>query len=97
MFVVVYRSKNNPGILDEQNSDHIDYLNEQFKNGNFIASGKINPPDQGGIIIANVCTKDDLLQIISKDPFYANEMADYDIFDFTPSMACEELEWICEE
>ncbi|MGJ8515493.1 hypothetical protein R84981_002519 [Carnimonas sp. R-84981] len=61
---------------------HLNYLDEHYAKKHFIASGAKNPRD-GGIIIANgKLPRDELDKIISEDPFYKHNMADYRVVEF---------------
>ena len=64
---------------------HIEFLKHHYALNHFLASGRKNPRT-GGIIIAAVESKSDLDEILSHDPFYIHQLADYQIIDFTPSM-----------
>ena len=71
---------------------HREYLQIYYDKGNFIASGP-KDPRTGGIILA-VGDIDTLNEIIKGDPFFANDIADYNIVSFNPvkkSPAFEDL------
>jgi len=69
---------------------HLEFLEEQYKKKNFIASGgKI--PRTGGIILAKGSDKKAIESIIKKDPFYSEGVAEYDITEFTPRMTLPEF------
>ena len=70
---------------------HLDFLETYYKSGKFIVSGRQTPPE-GGIIIANNVTKEELESILKEDPFYKNELADFKILEFTPAKYAEEFE-----
>ncbi|EHQ35598.1 YciI family protein [Methanoplanus limicola] len=93
MFVVLLKYITETEMIDNYLPAHRDYLTEQYQNGNFIISGR-QIPRTGGIIFANVCSRDELEGIIEKDPFKINNIADYEFIEFEPTMSCEELEWI---
>ncbi len=63
---------------------HIAFLDENYKNNKFIFSGR-KVPRTGGVILAYNCTGDEISMIIQADPFYIYKVADYDIFEFTPT------------
>ncbi|MEM8846714.1 MAG: YciI family protein [Bacteroidota bacterium] len=75
--------------------EHIVFLNEQYELGHFIASGR-KVPRTGGIILSNVKSKSELEEIIEKDPFKKNELADYELTEFVPSKTSEELKFLME-
>ena len=72
---------------------HIDFLNQYYTKGLFIASGRKNPRT-GGIILMRAKNKDAVQEIIAHDPFYQNEIAQYEIIEFEASKYCPELKTI---
>ena len=69
---------------------HIDFLNQYYTKGHFIASGR----KTGGIILMRAKNKDAVQEIIAHDPFYQNEVAQYEIIEFEASKYCPELKCI---
>ncbi|QYR19508.1 YciI family protein [Paenibacillus sp. sptzw28] len=65
-------------------SVHVQFLDEQYKQKKFIFSGPRNPRI-GGVIVANIQSKDELNAILQKDPFHMQKAADYEIIEFTPT------------
>ena len=63
---------------------HRDFLDIYYQANKFIVSGRRNPAD-GGIIIAHNATKEELEKIVTEDPFYTNQVATYEIIEFTPT------------
>ncbi|QYN46415.1 YciI family protein [Gilliamella sp. ESL0405] len=63
---------------------HIDYLEENYRLGHFIASGR-KVPRTGGVILCPAENKEQALTIMQKDPFYIQQIAQYDIIEFVPS------------
>lgn len=72
---------------------HIDFLNQYYTKGLFIASGRKNPRT-GGIILMRAKNKETVQEIIMQDSFYQNEIAQYDIIEFEVSKYCPEFETI---
>ena len=70
---------------------HFDFLDIYYKAGKFIASGR-QTSLKGGVIIANNVTEEELKNILKEDPFHKNELADYEIIEFTPAKYAEEFE-----
>lgn len=70
---------------------HIDFLNQYYTKGHFIASGRKNPRT-GGIILMRAKNKEAVQEIITHDPFYQNEIAQYDVIEFEASKYCPEFE-----
>ena len=70
--------------------EHINFLNHYYAEGLFVASGRKNPRT-GGIILMQGKNKEVVQEIITHDPFYQNEIAQYDIIEFEASKYCPEL------
>lgn len=79
--------------IDHHLADHISYLDQQYNIGNFLVSGK-KVPRTGGVIMTKKMKREELLQIIQKDPFKQMGLADYEVTEFTPSSSCKELEFL---
>ena len=95
MFIINLTYKTELEQIDQYLNEHVDFLNEQYALGNFLASGR-KVPRTGGIILSNVSSKSELEGIIEKDPFKKNELADYELTEFVPSKTCEELSFLRE-
>ncbi len=93
MFIIDITYKVELSQVDEHLEAHIEYLKEQYANGNFIVSGR-KVPRTGGIILSNLTIKKELEEILDKDPFKINKVARYTIVEFVPSMTSKELEVI---
>ncbi len=66
---------------------HREYLDNYYALGKFLFSGRKNPRT-GGIIICSADGKDNIERIIKEDPFYINEIAEYEIVEFI-SVKCQ--------
>ncbi|NKI30435.1 GTP cyclohydrolase [Muricauda sp. DJ-13] len=93
MFIVNLTYKTQLEKIDQFLNAHIEFLNEQYESGNFLASGR-KIPRTGGIILSNVASKSELEKIIKKDPFKKNELAHYEVIEFVPSKTCDELKFL---
>jgi uncharacterized protein YciI len=91
MFIVSLTYKSDLEEVDKHLDAHVDYLKQEYAEGNFIASGR-KIPRTGGIILSCVKNKDELELILAKDPFYKSGIAEYDIIEFDPSMVAEGFE-----
>ncbi|MAG85830.1 MAG: hypothetical protein CMB97_00220 [Flavobacteriaceae bacterium] len=60
-----------------------------------MASGR-KIPRNGGVILSNISDKNHLLEILDKDPFKIQKIADYDIVEFVPSKTSKELQFLLE-
>ena len=76
--------------------EHLEFLEEQYKKRNFIASGgKI--PRTGGIILAVGNDKRKIELVIEQDPFYKGGVAEYEVTEFTVRMTLPEFSNLKEE
>ncbi|MDH3360375.1 MAG: YciI family protein [Desulfobulbaceae bacterium] len=88
MFIVSLTYKCPLSEVDQHIEAHIAYLKEQYAQGYFIASGR-KVPRTGGVILAKAESKEALNKILAEDPFAQNDLADYEITEFTASMVGE--------
>ncbi len=95
MFIVSLTYKKDLSEVDKFIEAHVKFLKEKYAKNIFLASGR-KIPRTGGVILAKAKSKKELLSELKDDPFYINEVADYDIIEFVPSMTCKELEFIKE-
>ena len=93
MFIILLTYKVPLTTVDSYLDLHVEYLKEQYKLGNFIASGR-RVPRIGGVILSNVADKDLLNGIIDKDPFKLNNVADYEVIEFIPGMTSDSLAFL---
>lgn len=84
MYIISLTYKTSLDKVERFIPEHNDFLDKYYGAGNFITSGR-KEPRTGGIILADADSKDEVEQIIKEDPFYSNEIADYDIIEFIPS------------
>lgn len=70
--------------VDKYIADHTKFLDKQYANNKFIVSGRRNPRT-GGIILASISDRKELEHIVSEDPFFAHQIAEYDIIEFFPT------------
>ncbi len=93
MFVVHVNYKVDLKVVDKYLPMHVEFLKEQYANNNFLASGR-KVPRKGGVILADVESKEILLNILKEDPFFINDIAEYEVTEFVPSMTSKELEFL---
>ena len=72
--------------LDEAMEAHIEFLNEHYKNGNFITSGR-KVPRNGGIIIASAGSKNEVEEWMQEDPFYKLGLSSFTVTEFLTSQS----------
>lgn len=76
--------------------EHIEYLDEYYKTKKFICSGR-KIPRTGGIILCNCDTKQEAEKITEQDPFFREDIAQYNIVEFVPSKSLDSFKAILEE
>lgn len=65
-------------------SAHIDWLNEQYMKGLFIASGR-KEPYVGGVIITRGDNINQIYELLTTDPFVINRVVVPNVIQFEPS------------
>jgi uncharacterized protein YciI len=70
--------------IDEAMDEHVAWLEKQFADGVFIASGR-RIPRQGGVILADGLERADLNRRLALDPFAEKCLADYTVVEFDPN------------
>lgn len=70
---------------------HIDYLENHYQSGHFIASGR-KVPRIGGIIVCRAESREQAVAIMQKDPFYIYQIAQYELIEFIPTKFAKEFE-----
>ena len=96
MFIISLTYKSSIEHIERLIPQHNIFLNKHYESGRFIVSGR-KEPRTGGIIIANAESKNEVEQIISEDPFYIRQVADYDITEFIPSKYNENFKLFIED
>ena len=93
LFIVILSYKVALEKIDAFRSAHLDFLSNYYAKDYFVASGP-QIPRKGGIIIAKSDSKDALQEILKQDPFAENDLATYEIIEFSPSKWSKEFESI---
>lgn len=95
MFVIVLTYMEPLDVVDRYLAAHVEYLKKQYETGIFIASGR-RIPRTGGVILARAESRQALQEILGQDPFCVHGVAEYEVVEFSPSMAAPELSWLVE-
>ena len=82
--------------VDQHIEAHVSYLDKQYAEGMFLASGK-KVPRTGGIILATAQSREELDLIITQDPFYIEQVASFEVVEFIPTKAASGLAGLLEE
>ncbi|MDI6099458.1 YciI family protein [Actinoplanes sp. NEAU-A12] len=91
MFVVVLTYRADLARVDEALQDHIAWLDRQYADGVFIASGR-RVPRVGGVILAGGLSAEDLERRLAEDPFRRLGLAEYAVTEFVASRAAAGFE-----
>lgn len=91
MYIIILSYKKDLDAVEQHLESHKDYLTKNYNLGNFIASGRRNPRT-GGIILCRAKNIENVKQLVAEDPFHQNEVADYEIIEFEPTMHAEGFE-----
>lgn len=83
MFIVQINYKKSLDMVDQYLVAHRLFLEEGYKNNCFVVSGPKNPRN-GGIIVSQLKDRAKLDDILKQDPFYINDIADYEVIEFLP-------------
>ena len=76
--------------LDAHMTEHVKYLHRYYKQNKFVASGR-KVPRTGGIILALAHSREEVDRIISEDPFYIHNLAEFKITEFQTSQMHADL------
>lgn len=88
MFIAILTYKKPLSEVDRFLAAHREYLAKHYAAGDFIASGP-QTPRVGGVIMIKAENRIAVDAIIAQDPFNINDVADYQIVEFTPTMFCD--------
>lgn len=88
MFLILVTYKKPLEDIERFLPAHISFLDKYYAENKLIFSGR-RTPRVGGMILANVETKEEVEAMVQEDPFKANDLADYDIIEFTPTKGNE--------
>ena len=88
MFIAILTYKKPLEEVDRYLQAHRDFLVEHYAAGDFLASGP-QTPRVGGVIMIKAESPAAVDAIIAQDPFNINDIADYRIVEFTPTMFCD--------
>ncbi|CAM3745287.1 YciI-like protein [Vibrio aerogenes CECT 7868] len=90
MFIVSLTYRCELSEIEAHLAAHIEYLEQQYTLGHFLASGR-KVPRTGGVILADMPSKEALEAVLAEDPFKQHQLADYDVIEFIPTKTNEAL------
>lgn len=83
VFVIVITYQKPLAEVDKYLAAHRDFLSGGYEKNYFICSGPQNPRS-GGVIISQLNDRKQLENFLKDDPFLINQIASYQIIEFTP-------------
>ena len=93
MFIIFLKFSENKSQASEHMAAHNKWVTDNISSGNFLVAGTLQPK-QGGCIVANIHSKDEVEDIISRDPFVEHNIVCPEVFEVSPSMADERLSFL---
>ena len=93
MFIVSISYKAPLQEIDRFIPAHVEFLDEQYRLGHFQLSGR-KVPRTGGVILATVASRAALEQILARDPFHREKLADYEVMEIVPTKSSELLAFL---
>jgi len=77
--------------VEKQLLPHREFLDKYYSLQKFIVSGRRNT-GTGGVIICTASNVEEVDSIIKEDPFYINEIAQYEVIEFSPTKYADGFE-----
>ncbi|HTJ38543.1 MAG TPA: YciI family protein [Dactylosporangium sp.] len=91
MFVITLRYLAELDRIDEAMEAHKAWVDGQYDDGVFVASG-VMVPRTGGVILAAGLERPELEARLALDPFLQKGLAEYDVVEFAPRRVAPGLE-----
>ena len=85
MFLILLTYEKPLDEVDRLMPEHVGFLEECYRAGVFLASGR-RVPRNGGVILAVSPSRDDLDEVMRHDPFVREGIARYEIIEFRTSI-----------
>ena len=70
---------------------HRAWFKEQFDNGNFLVVGPYQDRQMAGLVLAQAESRAVLDAIISRDAYYADQLATYDVSEFKANLIADNI------
>lgn len=90
MFLILLTYKKPLAEVDRFVAEHRAFLEQHYASGQFLLSGR-KEPRTGGVILATTAQRAEVEEIVRRDPFHRENIADYEIVEFLPTMAAAQL------
>lgn len=79
--------------MDRHLEAHREFLKKYFETGNLVLAGR-QVPREGGVMVGVAQSIGQMWEIVREDPFYINDVAEYEITEFSATMLAERLEML---
>ncbi len=93
MYIITLKFSENKNLASEYMASHRDWIEEGFKEYNFLLVGSIKP-SLGGVIIAHNTAKDTLETFVQKDPFVIQNVVTAEILEVSPARTADSLAFL---
>ena len=93
MFIIEFKFSENKDQAGEFMQGHNDWLQQGFEDGVFILAGSL-VSSQGGFVIANNISGNELSARLAKDPFVKENIVTVDIREINPARADTRLSFL---
>jgi uncharacterized protein YciI len=70
-------------VVDQYVAAHREFLEVGYQKDFFVVSGP-QTPRVGGIVISQLKNREQLEHLMAQDPYYLNEVAEYEFIEFNP-------------
>ena len=84
-FVILVHYQKPLAEVDEHVQAHRAWLDEHYQVGRFLVSGRQNPPERGGVIVAWGTSREEIESLVKLDPYARAGVARHEVIEFTPS------------
>lgn len=84
MFIVLLSYVQPLSVVEAHLQEHRAFLDRHYAAGHFIASGA-QVPRTGGVILVRALTRAQLDEVLAEDPFYREQVAQYQVIEFAPT------------
>jgi uncharacterized protein YciI len=91
MFIISLTYTKSIEAIEKELANHSKFLDKYYSLGLLICSGR-KQPRTGGVIISKSTSREDVEKMISEDPFYKNQLAEYELIELIPTKYAPEFE-----
>jgi uncharacterized protein YciI len=90
MFIILLNYTKPLSEVNRFVGEHREFLERYYASGHFLLSGR-KEPRTGGVILSKAETRAEIERIVMNDPFNREQIAQYEIIEFLPSMAAPDF------